>query len=158
MAQVGRGLLGSLRAQVQHEIRGLSRENRVLRRARYSLPRRLIGRFVVGRSVWQFLFLYGVVLTLSLVLEWVGNRYFPGRLPGYARSELRDFLKDVGSYLIAGQIGILAIVSVAVGVVTLLSDRSDGSSVNTDIRLYYVESYSYELAVSGVALLVILTL
>ena len=158
MAQVGRGLLGSLRAQVQHEIRGLARENRVLRRARYSFPRRLIGRFVVGRSVWQFLCLYGVVLALSLVLEWLGNRYFPGWLPGYARSELRDYLKDVGSYLIAAQIGILAIVSVAVGVVTLLSDRSDGSSVNTDIRLYYVESYSYELAVSGVALLVILTL
>lgn len=32
-----------------------------------------------------------------------------------------------------------------------------GSSINTDIRLYYVESYSYELAVSGVALLVVLT-
>jgi len=40
------------------------------------------------------------------------------------------------------QIGILAIVSVAVGVVTLLSDRQDGSSVNTDIAFYYVESYS----------------
>src|SRR6202011_2328130 len=33
-----------------------------------------------------------------------------------------------------------------------------GSSLPSDIRLYYVESYSYELAVSGVALLVILTL
>jgi hypothetical protein len=158
MARVGRGLLGSLRSQVDHEIRGLARENRVLRRARYSLPRRLIGRIVGGRSVWQFFFLYGLILALSLVLEWAGNRYFPDRLPGYPRAELRDFLKDVGSYLIAAQIGILAIVSVAVGVVTLLSDRSDGSSVNTDIRLYYVESYSYELAVSGVALLVILTL
>jgi hypothetical protein len=158
MAKVGRGLLGSLRSQVDHEIRGLARENRVLRRARYSLPRRLIGRIVVGRSVWQFFFLYGLILALSLALEWAGNRYFPDRLPGYPRAELRDFLKDVGSYLIAAQIGILAIVSVAVGVVTLLSDRSDGSSVNTDIRLYYVESYSYELAVSGVALLVILTL
>jgi hypothetical protein len=79
----------------------------------------------------------------------------PPLLPGYAP---RDFLKDVGSYLIAAQIGILAIVTVAVGVVTLLSDRQDGSSVNTDIRLYYVESYSYELAASGIALLVVLTL
>jgi hypothetical protein len=158
MPKMGRGLLGSLRRQVDHEIRVLARDNRVLRQARYSLPRRLIGRVVSGRSVGHFLSLYGLVLTLSLALEWVGNRYFPGWLPGYARSELRDFLKDVGSYLIAAQIGILAIVSVAVGVVTLLSDRSDGSSVNTDIRLYYVESYSYELAISGVALLVILTL
>jgi hypothetical protein len=45
-----------------------------------------------------------------------------------------------------------------VAVVTLLSQREDGSSVNTDIRLYYVESYSYELAVSGVALLLVLTI
>jgi hypothetical protein len=60
---------------------------------------------------------------------------------------------DLGGYLIAGQIGILAIVSVAVAVVTLLSDRGDGASPNTDIRLYYVESHSYELAISGVALL-----
>ncbi len=63
-----------------------------------------------------------------------------------------------GSYLITGQIGVLAIVSVAIGVVTLISQRFDGSSGNTDIRLYYVESYSYELALSGVALLIVLTL
>ena len=158
MDRIGRGLLGSLRARVRHDIGKLARENPTLREARYSLPRRLLGKVVVDRSVWHFLALYAFVLALALALEWLGNRYFPGRLPGYFGQAPRDFLKDVGSYLIAAQIGVLAIVSVAVGVVTLLSDRSDGSSVNTDIRLYYVESYSYELAVSGVALLVILTL
>src|SRR5262249_32254360 len=65
-------------------------------------------------------------------------------------------LKDLGSYLIAGQIGILAIVSVAVAVVTLLSERNEGAAVNTDIRLYYVESYSYELVISSVSLLLVL--
>lgn len=158
MERIGRGLLGSLRAQVRHDIGKLARENPALRQARYPLPRRLLGRLVADRSIWQFLSLYAFVLALALALEWLGNRYFPGRLPGYFGQAPRDFLKDVGSYLIAAQIGLLAIVSVAVGVVTLLSDRSDGSSVNTDIRLYYVESYSYELAVSGVALLVVLTL
>jgi hypothetical protein len=135
MAQLGRGFLGSLRSQVEHEIRKLSRENSVLRRARYSLPRRLLGRFFVNRSIGQLLSIYGLLLASALVLEWLGNRYFPARLLGYVGSTPRDFLKDVGSYLIAAQIGILAIVSVAVGVVTLLSDRNDGSSVNTDIRL-----------------------
>ena len=87
----------------------------------------------------RFLF-YIIVLLLALVCEWAFNRYAPSLLPGYTGAAPRDFLKDVGSYLMAAQIGILAIVSVAVGVVTLLSDRQDGSSVNTDIRLYYVES------------------
>jgi len=106
----------------------------------------------------RFLGFYVVVLLLALLCEWAFNRYAPTLLPGYIGAAPRDFLKDVGSYLMAAQIGILAIVSVAVGVVTLLSDRQDGSSVNTDIRLYYVESYSYELAASGIALLVVLTL
>ncbi len=106
----------------------------------------------------RFLGFYVIALLLALLCEWALNRYAPSLLPGYTGSAPRDFLKDVASYLILAQIGILSIVSVAVGVVTLLSDRQDGSSVNTDIRLYYVESYSYELAVSGIALLVVLTL
>jgi hypothetical protein len=154
---LGRGLFGSLRGQVKHDIRDLARDNRTLRQARYSVPRRWLGSLIVNRSITQFLALYALVLLVALLCEWAGNRYAPSLLPGYVGQAPRDFLKDIGSYLIAAQIGILAIVSVAVGVVTLLSERNDGSSVNTDIRLYYVESYSYELAISGIALLVVLT-
>jgi hypothetical protein len=143
---------------VKHELRNLLRENSTLREARYPLPRRLLGRLLVNRSIGQFLVAYALILLTALVIEWAGNRYFPEWLPGYYGSGARDFLKDVASYLIAAQIGILAIVSVAVAVVTLLSERNDGSAVNTDIRLYYFESYSYELAISGVALLIVLTL
>jgi hypothetical protein len=155
---VGAGLVGSLKTRVKHELRDLSRANRTLRRSRYSVPRRLLGASIVNRSVGQFLGLYVALLVLTLLSEWAINRYIPSLLPGYTGATPRDFLKDIGSYLIAAQIGILAIVSVAVGVVTLLSERNNGSSVNTDIRLYYVESYSYELATSGIALLVVLTL
>jgi hypothetical protein len=139
-------------------MRDLLRDNPTLRRARYSVPRRMFRASIVDRPMGRFLGLYVIALLLALMCEWGLNRYAPSRLPGYTGAAPRDFLKDVGSYLIAAQIGILAIVSVAVGVVTLLSDRQDGSSVNTDIRLYYVESYSYELAASGIALLVVLTL
>jgi hypothetical protein len=156
--RLGYGPLGSLRAYVALEIRLLRRGNSTLRHARYSLPRRLLRTALVERSIGQLLGLYLVVLAIALVGEWAANRYAVNLLPGYVGVGPRDFVKDVGSYLIAAQIGILAIVSVAVGVVTLLSERGDGSSVNTDIRLYYVESYSYELAVSGIALLLVLTL
>lgn len=154
---LGRGLCGSLNARVDHEILELARANLALRRARYSLGRRLLRAAVVGRSVGQFLLLYCVILAVALVGEWAVSRYVSCRLPKYSDAFEPGFLKDLGSYLILGQIGILAIVSVAVAVVTLLSERSDGASVNTDIRLYYVESYSYELAISGVALLLVLS-
>jgi hypothetical protein len=155
---LGRGLCGSLNARVDHEILELARENLALRRARYSLGRRLLRTAVVGRSVAQYLFIYSAVLVVVLLGEWAVGRYLPCRLPNYSDAFDPGFLKDLGSYLIAGQIGILAIVSVAIAVVTLLSERNDGASVNTDIRLYYVESYSYELAISGVALLLVLTI
>lgn len=155
---LGRGLFGSLKALVEREIRDLSRHNLTLRRSRYPWYRRLLARTIVNRSAVRFLALYSMALLVTLVAEWAMNSYFPSLLPGYEGEGPRGFLKDVGGYLITAQIGILAIVSVAVGVVTLLSDRNDGSSVNTDIRLYYVESFAYELAISGVALLVVLVL
>ncbi len=154
---LGRGLCGSLNARVDYEILELAGENLALRRARYSLGRRLLRATVVGRSVAQFLLLYCAVLVVAMLGEWAVGRYIPCRLPKYSDAFEPGFLKDLASYLIAGQIGVLAIVSVAVAVVTLLSERNDGASVNTDIRLYYVESYSYELAISGVALLLVLT-
>jgi hypothetical protein len=154
---LGRGLCGSLNARVERDIRDLARENLTLRRARYSSGRRALRAAVVRRSVAQFLFLYAVVLIVALLAEWVVGHYLHCWIPKYSESFDSGFVKDLASYLIAGQIGILAIVSVAVAVVTLLSERNDGASVNTDIRLYYVESYSYELALSGVALLLVLT-
>jgi hypothetical protein len=154
---LGRGLCGSLNARVDRDIRDVARENIALRRARYSLGRRALRAAVVGRSVGQFLLLYAFVVLVALLAEWGVGRYLYCSLPNYSESFDSGFVKDLASYLIAGQIGILAIVSVAVAVVTLLSERSGGAAVNTDIRLYYVESYSYELAISGVALLLVLT-
>lgn len=74
---LGRGFFGSLRSQVEHEIRVLSRENSLLRQARYSFPRRVLGGLLVGRSISQFLALYGLLLVIVLVFQWLGNRYFP---------------------------------------------------------------------------------
>ena len=125
---LGVGPCGSLKARANREIRELGRANPTLRKSRYSLPRRFLRTCIVNRSVGQLLGLYLVFLLIALASEWVINRYEPSLLPGYYGATPRDFLKDVGGYLIAAQIGILAIVSVAVGVVTLLSERHDGSS------------------------------
>jgi hypothetical protein len=94
---------------------------------------------------------------LAALVEWQMAVHGVRFRPGYYGDGLKSDLKDIASYLISAQVGILAVVSVAVSVVTLLSQRDDGASANTDVRLYYVESYSYELAVSGVAFLFVLT-
>jgi hypothetical protein len=88
--------------------------------------------------------------------EWWITAKMPRLLPDWGTFDLGGFLKDVDSYLIIGQVGILGIVAVAVGIVTPLSQRDDRSSATTDVRLYYSESLAYEVVTSGVALLVVL--
>lgn len=155
---LGRGPLGSLRARARHELAELIRDNKVLRCARYPLLQRLVRGLVGGRSIITFLGVYLAIDVLAVSAEWAVNAYALCVLPGWKGTHLADFLTSVASYFIAAQVGILAIVSVAVAVVTLLSQRDDGASSRTDVRLYYVESFAYEVATSGVALLVVLSL
>ena len=149
------GLRGSLRRRVRREIKAHLRDNRAICRARYSFFQRAARFLIAGRSLPTFLAAY---LLLDLVLvgaEVVFNLYFPQALPGWTTPQIRAS-KDIASYLIAAQVGILGIVSVAIGIVTLISQRDDRSSTNTDVRLYYVESLAYEVVLSGAALLIVL--
>ena len=153
---VGRGLSGSLRAHVRAELRDLYRHNATLRRARSGLLRRTLVGLVSGVKLRQLLLLYVCLLGLWVLTEWSLTEFTPCLLPGWGRFDLAPFLKDVNSSFITGQVGILAIVSIAVGVVTLLMQRDDRSSGTTDVRLYYSQSFAYEVATSGVALLIVL--
>ena len=150
------GLRGSLRRRVRREIKAHLRDNRAIRRARYSFFQRAARLLIGGRSLPTFLAAY---LLLDLVLvgaEVVFNLHFPQALPGWTMPQIKSLLKDIASYLIAAQVGILGIVSVAIGIVTLISQRDDRSSTNTDVRLYYVELLAYEVVLSGAALLIVL--
>lgn len=154
--EIGKGWLGSLRRRVLREIKTHVRENHAIRRARYSFLQRALRAVIVDRSLLAFVAAY---LFLDIVLvgaEAIFSSHFPRCLPGWTGPELKSALKDIASYFIAAQVGILGIVSVAIGIVTLISQRDDRSSTNTDVRLYYVESLAYEGVLSGVALLVIL--
>jgi hypothetical protein len=153
---VGRGLSGSLRAHVRAELRDLYRHNATLRRARSGLFRRILVGLVSGIKLSQLIPLYLCLLGLWVLIEWSLTEFKPCLLPGWGTFDLAPFLKDVNSYFITGQIGTLAIVSIAVGVVTLLMQRDDRSSGTTDVRLYYSQSFAYEVATSGVALLIVL--
>jgi hypothetical protein len=150
------GLRGSLRRRVRREIKAHLSDNPAIRRARYSFFQRAARFLIVGRSLPTFLAAY-LLLDLALVgAEIVFNFYFPRALPGWTAPEIKSLLKDIASYLIAAQVGILGIVSVAIGIVTLISQRDDRSSTNTDVRLYCMESLAYEVVLSGAALLIVL--
>ncbi len=150
------GLRGSLRRRVRREIKAHLRDNRVIRRARYSFFQRAARFLIAGRSLPTFLAAYALLDLVLVGAEIVFNLHFPQALPGWTAPEIKSLLKDIASYLIAAQVGILGIVSVAIGIVTLISQRDDRSSTNTDVRLYYTELLAYEVVLSGAALLIVL--
>lgn len=155
---LGRGPFLSLRRRINGELADLRRRNAVLRAARYAWPVRLL-RFLAGdRGLGRYLFDY---LALALVLaagQLALARLQPGILPPTLDPDAAGTLKDIGSYLLGGQLTVLGVVAVAVSVVTLLAQRTEGASARTEIRLYYVESFAYELATGGVALAIVLAL
>jgi hypothetical protein len=126
--------------------------NQAMRRVRYSLLQRMLRAAVAGRTLLGFLTAYLLLDIAFVLIEAIGAARFPTYLPGWTGADLKPFLKDIGGYFIAAQVGILAILSVAIGIVTVISQRS------TEVRLYYVESLAYELVPSGVALLIVLSL
>jgi hypothetical protein len=154
--KIGRGLFGSLRAHVRFEVNDLARRNKTLHRVRSGLLRRSLLAVVRGIRISELFALYVTVDVICIVAEWWVTAKMPRLLPDWGMFDLPEFLKDVNSYLIAGQVGILGIIAVAVGIVTLLSQRNDRSSATSDVRLYYSESLAYEVVTSGAALLVVL--
>ena len=154
---LGRGPLDSLKARTRDELRQLFQQNRVMRRARYPLAQRVLRALLVGRPLAAFLFVYGLIDLFAVAAEWVITARHPGWLPSWTRTNYRDFLTNIGSYFITAQVGMLGIVSVAVGIVSFLSQGGDGSSARTDVRLYYVEAMAYEVVTSGIALLIVLS-
>jgi hypothetical protein len=89
------------------------------------------------------------------LIEWAASRFAPSLLHGDADA---DFLKDAAGFFLAAQVGILVVLTVAISVVTLLAQKDDGSAVNTDVRLYYFESYAYELGTSSILLSIVLVI
>jgi hypothetical protein len=154
MTELGRGSLGSLRRRVEHEIWRHKRDNPIMRRTRYPLAAQLLRLFLTNHSFSRFVAVYTTVAVSLAVAEALIPQTL---LPGWTEDSIKGFLKDAAGYLITAQVGILGVVSMAVGLVTLIAQRDDRSSTNTDIRLYYSEALAYEVVASSAALLVVLS-
>lgn len=137
---IGRGMLGSIRRRANYEVRQLARANRQAQLARYGVARRCL-RFCIGeRKIFWFLSFYLLVCVVACLCEGYVTATHPAWLPGWVDDGVPGRLKDFGGFLITAQVGLLAVVSVAVGVVTFIAQRDDRTST-TEVGLYYTESH-----------------
>lgn len=150
------GFTGSVRRWVRREVKQHRSRNKTLKRERYSYGVRILRRFLANRSFVEFLLLYVSIDVLALGLEIATSGLRPSLLPNWSATtpELKGLLKDATSYFISAQVGVLGVVSIAVGLVTLIAQRDNSPH---DIQIYYHESLAQEVVASSIALLLILS-
>jgi hypothetical protein len=151
------GWTGSLRRWVASEVRIHLRHNQAVAAARYPLALRCLRFFMAQRSFTWFVSAYICIVLLLALIEVTSASIAPEVRFEWARSDsqLRDLLKDAASYYISAQVGALGIVSIAIGLVTLIAQRQNA---RREIQIYYRESLAQEVVASSVALLVVLCL
>lgn len=145
------GWSGSINRWVRREIREHFRDNLPAQRTRYPFVIRILHRIFDRTSVWRFLVPYLLILSIITAIDGLSAKFLPGKLPDWVGST--DMLTNVASYLMSTQVGVLGVLSIAVGLVTLIAQRANTS---TDVRVYYHESLSFGVVASSIALLAVL--
>jgi hypothetical protein len=152
----GRELFHGLKARAEEDVRDLVSGNATLKAARYSWPVRHFRKWITGTSLGGWLATYVAAAIIVMCMEALMKHYIPAWTVLPSNTPDSDLFRDIAGYFITAQVGLLAVLTVAVSVVTLLSEKDEGVSQNTDVRLYYVQSYTGEVSTSGVALLIVL--
>ena len=94
-----------------------------------------------------------------VAIEVLASRFAPSGFPTWAPSiarqanDLEVLLKDISGILIAAQVGVLAVITLALALVTLIAR---GENSETDIKVYYHESMAFEVVASCLGLLAVL--
>lgn len=151
------GVTGSVRRWVRREVRQHRSTNAALIKARYPRGLRLLRRFLSEKSFFEFLLFYVTFDVAAVVLELVGSIFKPELFPPWSAMtpELKGMVKDATSYFITAQVGVLGVVSIAVGLVTLIAQRDNSPN---DVQIYYRESLAHEVVASSIALLLVLSI
>src|SRR5262249_10202308 len=86
--------------------------------------------------------------------EFATAAHLPSFLPQWTSSaDIKPLLTNVASYLISAQVGLLSVVSIAIGLVTIIAQRENASS---DVQVYYHESLAFGIVASSIALIAVL--
>ncbi len=113
--------------------------------------------FMADRSFFSFVGIYiSVVLLFSLTEVWSAS-IMPQAMSRWLESyqQLGTLLRDATSYYITAQVGALGVVSISIGLVTLIAQRQNA---RREVQIYYHESLAQEVFASSIALLVMLCL
>lgn len=146
---------GSINKWVEREVRESLHENPVARRSRYNTFHRILGRFLSIGTFGRFVASYMAINVAMLLSEVAMPLTVPDWLPNWTppSTELKTLLLNLSSYLIGAQVGALGVISLALALVTLIAQRENSS---TDIKVYYHESFAFEIVASCIALLSVL--
>ncbi|MDX0625267.1 hypothetical protein GOC91_03345 [Sinorhizobium medicae] len=148
------GWTGSLRKWVRSEIRKQARDNLVRRRCRYPWFLRTLRAFFAERTFGRFVCYYAALALLITLLDLVVSRRWPEILPEWTRDDdlghIEGLLTTLAGYLITAQVGVLGVIAVAIGLVTLIVQSEDSRS---DVQVYYHEALAMEVVASSFALL-----
>jgi hypothetical protein len=149
------GWTGSLNSWVRREIHEHFRENDTARRTRYPIILRMLHRLFDRRSFGLFVGLYILFAICIALAEFGIVAYLPNWLPKWSGNTeiIKPLLTNVASYLITAQVGALGVISIAVGLVTLIAQREGAS---TDVKVYYHESMAFGVVASSISLLAVL--
>lgn len=147
------GWTGSLNGWVRREIQEHTRLNPVARRTRYSFGMRALHRIFDSGSFWWFVATYALVCVATGLAEISAAAYVPHWIPPWSGNETKQFLTNVTGFLITAQVSSLGVVSIAIGLITIIAQRENAA---TDVKVYYHESLAFGLVASSIALLAVL--
>lgn len=150
------GWTGSINGWVRREVRTHLRENPVARRARYSLALQGLRAALRTRSLTFYVLAYLVLALCVTALEYLIERgliALPNVFVIWGERLDVALLSDIASTLISAQVGALGVISLAIGLVTIIAQRDDA---RTDVQVYYHESLAFEAFASSIALLAVL--
>lgn len=146
------GWSGSLRRYVAREVKTHLRRNVATRGARYGLSLRFLQSVMSGRFFSWFVACYLIIDLVAAGLEIIFGIYNPSFVANANILNATNVaMNDVFGFFITAQVGVLTIISLAVGLITLIAERS-----SKELRVYYHETLTFEFFASSVALLTVL--
>jgi hypothetical protein len=149
------GCTGSIRRWVAAEVREHRRTNPAILRNRYPGSLRLLRSVMFRRTYATFIKLYFAFFVVAIVADDLLYRYADNLFPRWASPtpEVKALIHSTAGYLVTAQVGALAIVSLAVGLISVITERGASGPA---LDIYYDESLASEILASSLALLSVL--
>lgn len=152
--------LGGLREEVAREVRRHLRTNPAIRNVPQPFGYRMLKRFYGKGGLLSFLLRYAGLYAIIMAGCAAIVSLFPGWVPDLSLAvDHTPIMKDATSYFLAAQAVMIGLLfPVAIGVVTLITQREDASSTVADLQVYYNESFAFGVGASGIALSIALAI